>query len=66
VKRKNTTFGDGRCFQEDYTHYLILHKGMLSALEINTSLFVGFEVLAATGVTMAVFWVEAPCRLVEV
>jgi hypothetical protein len=28
--------------------------------------FVGFEVLTAVGTKMAVFWVVAPCNLVEI
>jgi hypothetical protein len=30
------------------------------------SIIVGFEVLTAVGMKMAVFWVVAPCSLVEV
>jgi hypothetical protein len=53
-------FRDGS-FQEDYTHYLILHKYVHSKKEINTSFCVGFEVLTAASMKMDVFWVVAPC-----
>jgi hypothetical protein len=35
-------------------------------LKINRDMIVGFEVLTAVGMKMAVFWVVAPCSLVEV
>jgi hypothetical protein len=35
-------------------------------LTVNNDYFVGFEVLTAVGTEMAVFWVVAPCSLVEV
>jgi hypothetical protein len=34
--------------------------------EIYTNLIVGFEVLTAVSMKIAVFWVVAPCSLVEV
>jgi hypothetical protein len=34
--------------------------------EENTLHFVGFEVLTAASMEMAVFWIVAPCSLVEV
>jgi hypothetical protein len=39
---------------------------LYAALSRNNENFAGFEVLTAVSTKMAVFWVVAPCSLIEV